>query len=259
MNINSKFVKKITTMKDIYDNKVFICAPQHESKAYCFDRYIEQLNNFTFPNKQFFLSDNSQISLCDRYAEKLRYHNIEHENILYFKPEPIFSRIARSHQQCKEVFMKTDCDYMLHLETDVFPKDMGIIERLLSYNKPVVSALYETNVGFDRQVMAFPDEPIHRNIKAFRTSDFLNELEPVVLNGICQKVFQVGLGCVLIRRDIVELIDFRYDKNHNASADTFWANDLYANRVPLYLATNLYCEHDNRSWVNKLPEIELNF
>ena len=43
--------------------KVLICAPQHESKNYCWETWINNVNNFTYPKDrlEIFIADNYQI------------------------------------------------------------------------------------------------------------------------------------------------------------------------------------------------------
>lgn len=233
------------------DKKIMVCAPQHSSKMYAWNDYYDAISRFTHPNVQIYLSDNSED---ETNANFIRLSNID---CGWNKPkegESVFDRIVNSHKDCREKFLKSDCDYMLHLETDVIPP-IDVIERLLCHEKHVVSAMYEVGNGSSRKLMIQPIEPVHRNVRDFRCVDYADVEEPLILNGFLQRVFASGLGCTLIRRDVLSSIDFRIEQNNfGASADTYWANDLFVNNIPMYVDTSVFCRHLNQSWGDRLSE-----
>lgn len=231
------------------DKKILVCAPQHISKMYAWSAYSNVLRNLTYENVEFFFSDNSDTEDNSNFIKSQGF-NCEH--LKPKKGESLFSKITQSHEACRAYFLKGDYDYMLHLETDVIPP-IDIIERLLQKELPVVSAMYDIGVGFERYGMIHglaKHETL--NIKGYKSVDYLKESEVIEVNGFTTKVLGCGLGCVLIRRDIVSMVKFRNDDKILASADTFWSMDLYANSVPLYLATDIYCKHMNEDWSSKI-------
>lgn len=253
--INFYLCHKHNTM----DKKIFISAPQHESKMYCWEQWKEAIESLSYP------SDLIEVCLVDNSDTPKNVERIiqDSEIIKAFwlapkKDEDVFSKIARSHEEARNLFIKSECDYFLHLETDIIPP-VDIIERLLSHNKPVVSATYEVGQGDQRKLMIQPIEPFHKNIKAYRSVDYLfNSGEEVTfIDGMVKQVFAIGLGCVLIRRDVAASVPFRRDKNINASADTFWANDLFANNIPVFVDTSTYCKHLNQTWMNRVNELKI--
>ncbi len=228
------------------DKRVLIVAPQHSSKMYAWPEYSKRLRELTYENVDFYFSDNSETKDNSDFINKQGF-KCEH---LESKSTNIFTRIAESHNKCREYFLKGDYDYMLHLETDIIPP-IDVIELLLQKDKMVVGAMYDVHEGEDRMLMIQPlPNTEHRNIKAWRSVNWLNEMESVEVDGTTKRVFSCGLGCVLIRRDIVQMVQFRNEENILASADTFWANDLYANGVPMYVATDIYCIHNNMPWTS---------
>ncbi|MCX6802385.1 MAG: hypothetical protein NT067_04720 [Candidatus Diapherotrites archaeon] len=90
-----------------------------------------------------------------------------------------------------EEFLKSDCDYLLFLDSDiVFPPN--IIDLLIRHEKDFVSAIY-----FTRKKI----KPMHRFLK---DGEYVspNEVKP----GQLVEADAVGLGCSLIRREVVEKV-----------------------------------------------------
>jgi hypothetical protein len=208
-----------------------------------------------YPNFSVFLSDNSETSENAKFITE--NYNIECGYIEPIEGETVFERIARSHNQIRDYFIKNkQYTHLLHLETDIFPP-IDIIDRLLAHDKPVVAANYDVHFGGKRKLMVQLSEPYHSYVRSYRCVPFVDEQEPLFFDGTIKKVFHAGLGCVLIRREIVELLPFRVAKGENfMSADTYWANDMFANNVPIMVDTNINCKHENISWMNNMAEIK---
>jgi hypothetical protein len=229
--------------------KILIAAPQHVSKMYAFEEYTANLRLLTFENVDLYFSDNSETEENSLYIKSLGF------NCSWLPPiegETIFERIARSHNDCRKVFLEGDYTHLLHLETDVIcPIDT--IERLLAFEKPIVSGYYDIYFGENRQPMIMTIDYHHKRIKSFRAPTYIEHEEPMFFDGSLKEVFQCGLGCVLIRRDVMQMLEFRVKVGEKiSSADTYFYNDLYANNVPVYLDTTLSCNHNNISWKNHL-------
>jgi cellulose synthase/poly-beta-1,6-N-acetylglucosamine synthase-like glycosyltransferase len=165
--------------------KVLICAPQHESKNYVWDKWIENVNNFTYPKDrlEIFIADNSKSK--DNYNKLKSYgikavHTPQHEKgILY--------TINDSHEACRQYAIKGNFDFMLHLETDIIPP-IDVIERLMNNNKKVCSALYDIFYGSIRKPMVQIDENYDRNIREYRNPEFVTVEEPLFFDGKVKQV-----------------------------------------------------------------------
>ncbi|NJL73882.1 MAG: hypothetical protein HC892_01415 [Saprospiraceae bacterium] len=66
---------------------------------------------------------------------------------------------------------------------------------------------------------------------------------------------QLGLGCVLISKDILKEVKFRVDETDKkgSHADTYFNQDCIEKGVKIYCDTKVWVEHRNGSWskVNK--------
>ena len=69
-----------------------------------------------------------------------------------------------------------------------------------------------------------------------------------LIDGGLMEVFSGALGCTLIRKDVFSKIKFRYEKGKNQHPDTWFAQDMYLQKIPIFVDTNNFCKHLNKSW-----------
>lgn len=100
------------------------------------------------------------------------------------------SEVAMQRQQLVDEILATDCTHILWLDSDMgFPT--FTIEALLGHEKDIVACNYSTRV------------PPHRPV-AFTSQ---NHLDDRVMSGTgIQEIFAVGLGCMLVKREVYENI-----------------------------------------------------
>ena len=55
------------------------------------------------------------------------------------------------------------------------------------------------------------------------------------------RIVSCGLGCVLIHRDILKKITFRYE--NKVFDDRFFCIDLFKQKIPIYADTSIKCKH----------------
>jgi len=226
--------------------KILVASPTADVKDYCFDECLSNVNNFTYPNFEVMICDNSEKR--DYYIQlKERYKNQENINFHRVTPSQYnlsFKHIlAKSHDRCRLFALENDFDYLLHLETDVFPP-INVIERLLDARKKVVGAMYFIELGKDSKLMVQQIEDWgidHRETYNLEENDIL------MVDGELKKVFSCGLGCVLIEKSVLKNIVFRYEDNSPVHPDSFFYADLDSKNIPVYLDTSILCEHKNTS------------
>ena len=232
--------------------KILIASPTANIKDYCFDKWMENVSKFTYGNCQLFLCDNSEtrdyfVDIKKRYENLGDFFNVgrvtpsqfEHSNLTYK------SILAKSHEKCRMYALENDFDYLLHLETDIFPP-VDVIERLLDAQQKVVGAMYHIELGERSKLMIqkiedFGDE--------YRETYNLDEADIDFVDGEVKKVFSCGLGCVLIHRSVLQQVGFRYEEGSPVHPDSFYYADLDAKHIPVYVDTSIYCNHDNQSMV----------
>jgi hypothetical protein len=235
--------------------KVLVSAPQAKAKAYCFERFIDNVMDFKYPNFDVKLFDNTDDDgdFCSYmnsyvYANHGKNANFEALSTLQIhkmKSDSVIEKMARSHNDCKDFTLKLKYDYLLHLETDLFPPQ-DIIESLMFHSMPVVSALYYVDNGIYRKPM------IQRSVKLaprFLTSkNFMANEDLCFCDGTVKKIAHAGLGCILIHRSVFEKVAFRHIDGLNNHPDTYFAEDCAQNRIPIHIDTSIVVEHQNSPW-----------
>jgi|TARA_R110000822_G_scaffold213894_1_gene349068 hypothetical protein len=221
--------------------RVLVCAPQSDVKKYCFDEWAENVNNFSYPDYDVFLADNS---LTKDFSKEIKSKGFKCINITDdSNKDSVLSRVAISHELCRQYAMRNNYDYILHLETDVFPPN-DIIEQLMFEKKPIIGALYQLSDNESRVPML---NRISSDIDEYRHCIY-GGYNNFMINGKVQKTLSVGLGCVLIARPIFSKFPFRHIEGASWFPDVVWINDLYAKNVPIYAHTGIICRHKNSNW-----------
>jgi hypothetical protein len=237
--------------------KVLVACPTAAAKNYCFEEWLENVMGFTYPNFDIRMFDNTEDNGTNAtYLNNTfkHYHGKNNdkflaENILAknkIKNNSVIERMTHSHNECRTYALKNDYDFLLHLESDVFPpKD--VIERLMFHQKNVVGGLYFTDEGIYRLAMVMEHLELEpKRIESIITSFCGGEIR--LFDGQIKEVAHIGLGCILISRKVMERIPFRFDRKRNYHPDTYFHEDLKMQKIPTHLDTSLVCRHENRAW-----------
>jgi len=223
--------------------KILVGSPTAAPYAYCLDAWISAAKSLTYPAKTIALVDNS---LSDDYYKLLQQQGIRALKYPSFIKDSR-ERLVASRNMLRQIVLDENYDYFLSLEQDVIPPP-DVIERLLSHQKPVVSGVYYKY--FDVRVnlpngevkavkkavpllAAFSPQP--DKMRYLSAADVADErLLPI---SFC------GLGCVLIRRDVLEKVSFRADVTVACHDDAWFCSDTTAARFPMFVDTGVKCKH----------------
>ena len=220
-------------MKVIKPPKVLVGCPTANYKEYCLEEYAKAVKSLTYANYNILLIDNSK---GNDYVEKIKKLNLPVKKGQWF--EGALQRIITSRNILREEVLEKECEYFLSLEQDVIPpKD--IIERLLKHKKEVISAIY-----FAHNVVEGKRRLIPLSYKLLDEKDLsmrpLNEDELWNNPGIMQ-IISAGLGAVLIHKDILKKVKFRFE--NNVFDDRFFFKDLYELKQDVWCDASLKCKH----------------
>ena len=235
--------------------KVLVAAPQASAKAYCFERFIDNVMQFTYPNFDVKLFDNTIdggvfCAYMNDYVQKNHGKNAKFEALSTIQmhkmnSDSVIARMARSHNDCRDFTLRLKYDYLLHLETDLFPQK-DIIEQLMFHSLPIVSALYYVDNGIYRKPM------IQRSVrlapKFLSSKNFMANEDLCFCDGNVKKVAHAGIGCILIHKSVLEKVQFRHIDGVNNHPDTYFAEDCAQNKIPIHLDTSILVEHENSPW-----------
>ena len=221
--------------------RVLVCAPQSDVKRYCFDEWAENVKNFTYPHYDVFIADNS---LTKDFSEEIKEKGFKCINITNDEnKKSVLKRLATSHELCRQYALRNNYDYVFHLETDVFPP-IDIIERLMFENKGVIGALYQLSDDSARVPML---NRISSDLDDYRVAIY-GGYNNYMITGGPKKTLSAGLGCVLIKKDVLKRFPFRHIEDASWFPDVVWINDLYRKGMPYYAHTGIICKHKNSEW-----------
>ena len=219
--------------------RILVGTPTSDKKLYCQDDFISNIKSFSYPHDKL---------IVDNSADRKNHKRLIKDGInsIHIKPnnKSIYSVLAESHEELRKYAIRNDYDYLLHLESDVFPPS-DVIQRLLIHNLPIVSAMYMIDFGIESHLMAQEIEEFG-NLR--ETRNLKNGQDLMFITGGLQKTFHCGLGCVLIRRDVLEQVPFRWEQGATIHPDGHWAYDTAQLGYEKYIDTGLLARHENSEW-----------
>ena len=218
--------------------KILVGCPTSFHKEYCLDKYIKGLKDIDYPNFDILLVDNSPD---DNYFNKIKSHDILVIKGSYF--ENARDRIIASRNMLREIAIDKDYDYFFSLEQDVVPPS-DVLLKLVKHNKKVISCIYFLHNILDNERKLVPQAFVilenqqYTDLPSMRP---LNDLE--LASKKLMQIISCGLGSVLIHRDILKEIEFRYNKTTESFDDRFFCIDLYKKNIPIFCDTSIKCMH----------------
>ena len=231
--------------------KVLVGCPTADMYEYCLDRYIDAVKNLSYPNYDIMLVDNSK---SDHYFNLLKQKGV---NVIRYRyVEDTRDRIINSRNVLRDFVLKNGYDYFLSLEQDVIPpKDA--VEKLLRHNKRIVSGVYykAAKVLIKNQKNEVIGEredivPLVYKFVAGMPDKMRSYTAEDVRGNNLIEVRACGLGCILIHRDVLEKIKFRYEKNSKGYDDVWFCTDAIDNGFRIYVDTEVKCKHllEGKNW-----------
>ena len=255
--------------------KVLIAAPTSERHSHILDEWIAHLNSLTYLNFDVCLVDNTLKT--DRYFQKLKTVKVKDKPIITWRHEwdttdwNHLQMLSHVREEIREYFLENNYDYLFFLDDDIFIPEKGI-QTLLSYNKEQVGfyvhVFYEPDtrpcliksgeviMGKGLDYFSFEEVDAYKKFaKAYKNNKLTKKEKLLVphiikdpLNPNLFKTYAVNLGCLLIKKEVLEKCKFR-------THDTFiWGEDLWyyaeANekRFEFWVDTNVRAVHKNTDW-----------
>ncbi|MBU4502759.1 MAG: hypothetical protein KKA79_09260 [Nanoarchaeota archaeon] len=213
--------------------KVLVGCPTSFHKEYCLDKYVKGVKRLTYKNFDFLLVDNSED---DVYFNKLKKTGLNVIKGPWF--DGAMDRIIESRNMLRQKVLDEGYDYFFSLEQDVItPPD--VIERMIGHKKKLVTGVYFANNSMpDGSIALIP--LVYKLVdKANLSMAPINEQEFESNKFI--EVVSAGLGCVMIHRDILKDIKFRYE--NKVFDDRFFFKDCYDKKFKVFCDTSIKCKH----------------
>jgi len=233
-NINNKYPK------------VLLGCPINIVKDYCMDQWLDHIKNFTYPNYDIYLVDNSKNR---EYHKKLRQKHCLKIDYVDPKEREVRFTMAESLERIRQRAVKRRYDYLFSIECDIFPQP-EIIELLLAHDKDVVGTSYLTGHGKDTFLQLLF---LNKLTDTDYVSDFYEWPEILKFyNGTVNYAYANGIGCSLIKRNVLEQLIFRVTENEAGFPDSFFHKDLFMLGITNYVDTTILPYHWNSRW-NTVP------
>lgn len=226
---------------------ILLAAPTSEKKKYCQKDWIEHISKLNPQPDRILIVDNSNT---DENYYKLKSYNIPNMNVMWVKPESdkesIRYRVLKCMKLIRQICLQYEYD-LFSLESDQFPP-VNVISLLQVHNKSVVSIpyfIYEK----DRTTIC------NMSKLSINGAAFTDMMHPkaafLFCDGKLKKGYQNGLGCMLIRNEILKRIPFRLQKPdekgipEDAFPDFLFHLDLLQNKIDNWIDTRFFSWHLN--------------
>jgi len=224
--------------------KILIGIPTYEGKNYCLEEFLDNIRKFDYPKSKIdiYIADNSKTN------ENAKMINKKYGLKVFWKDysgQTIFEKMADSHNQIRRYFLDSDNEYLLHLESDIFPPP-NILQELLWCRKPIVNSLYQVFDGSWRTPCIALNDTKHKFHNEFVFHYTLDNFWHWYIDGKVKKTFIAGIGCSLMKRKVLENFSFRFNPNEEKPPDTWFAEDLRKSGVQNWVHTGLISFHWNR-------------
>lgn len=222
--------------------KILVGIPTNSIKNYCWQEFKSALLNLTYPDVEILFVDNSKDQKNRHFIRKQGFE------CAYINPgkKDIKQVMAESHELLRQEAIKRGAD-LFHLESDIIAPPRAI-EMLLLHNKDIVGFPYFIDFGEKTKLMLQVAEEHGANKEVIYPNDIQS------LTGKVERVFHIGIGCILIANHVLPFFKFRWEKGNNLHADTFFAKDCFAAGIPIYCDTSQVVTHLNKKYWNYLEK-----
>ena len=147
--------------------------------------------------------------------------------------------VLAQYEKGREIFLGGDWDWLWIVESDIIPPP-GALTRMLELagekDAAVVRLPYLYRQPWPQEVTALAT---HYSHTARNRGEPFKRPYPTGVTLVSGS----GLGCTLVRRDVMEKVPFRYD-GPNVHCDTYWNDDVWrAGYTKQYADWDLWCGH----------------
>ena len=220
--------------------RVLVGGPISDHHDYCYESFIKAVKNLTYPNFDVFFMDNSKT---DDFFNKVKKDLPSTVKIPY--NENVKIRLAESRNLVREKVLKEGYDYLFCLDQDVvLPQDA--IQKLVSHGKDIVTGIYYNNFT---KVDPKTGEVLQRKLPTVWINSLKDKTKLVTIrkdvleSGKLIKIDSCGTGCILIHREVLEKVKFRWEDDKPGVDDVFFCIDALKLGYEIYADTNVICEH----------------
>lgn len=217
--------------------KILVGCPASELKGYALERYAEGIKSLDYPHLDIIIVDNSK---GDSYLGKIKQLGLPVVKGPY--SESARQRIIDSRNILRQKALDEGYDYFFSLEQDVIPP-RDVIQQLLGRGKKIVTGVYFSYQTNNNVTLLVP-----LLWKRVGKDEVRFMLEKEVAEPKLIEVGACGLGCILIHRDVLEKVKFRFDKRDKGFDDMWFCKDSFDAGFRIFADTSVKCKHLIKGW-----------
>jgi GT2 family glycosyltransferase len=267
--------------------KVLVATPVSKRHEHLLDEWLESLNKLNYPIEIFLVDTTPET---DEYFKKLKTKKVKDKFIKVIRfawdySNHIVQHLAYAREKIRKYFLKNNYEFLMSLDDDIFLPAWGI-ERLLSYNKdcvgfyvhiylepeqvPCIFKSGEIIMGKGLEFYSFAEIDAYKDFIERMANDKLSDTEKLLIPHMVKdkffpqlfKPYAVNLGCLLIRRNVLEKVPFRTHDTFIFGEDLWWFNEANDKRFEFWCDCRHRCLHKNTEWnsvMSKGPKTNFDF
>ena len=216
--------------------KVLVGCPTSEHKKYCLNEFAEAVKKLNYDNFDVLIVDNSE---SDAYLAQLKQSGLNAVKGKWFPGAR--DRIVHSRNMIKDYALNNGYDYFFSLEQDVIPEP-DILKKLLAHDKQIVSGIVKNYLPFQNQFKFLPMVYVQHKLDPTGL-DYISEEE--LSKSQLIEIKGCALACVLIHRDVLKQMTFRYTGGFD---DMMFCKDAIENGFKIFADTSVKPKHLHSSW-----------
>jgi GT2 family glycosyltransferase len=259
--------------------RVLLATPVSQRHAHLLDEWILSLNNLNYP---------IDVLLIDTTPDTVDYYNLLQTKVVQGKSinvirfpwdysNHIVQHLAYAREKIREYFLENNYEFLMSLDDDIFLPEWGI-ERLLSYNKdcvgfyvhiydpasqvPCIFKSGEIIMGKGLEFYSFAEIDAYRDFIDRMEEDKLSEPEKLLIPFIVKdkffprlfKPYATNLGCLLIKKSVLEKVPFRTHDTFIFGEDLWWFNEANEKRFEFWCDCRHRCLHKNTEWASVMSK-----
>lgn len=217
------------------NGRVLIGCPVHSSKLYCWDDWVASIKA---------LKGDFDVLVVDNSPSN-EIASIVPNDWMYVYTGldlDVRDKVAFCQDFIREKAESEGYSHLLMLEQDNIPAP-DTLEYLIKCNKDVVGLPYWK---FE------PSQKLHymvwQEVYKKKSGELEAVLTPVMhvldrFTGDLQPVFNIGVGCLLIRSNVLPKFKFRVVVGEEPHSDTYFAQDMWREQITIYASTLKVCKH----------------
>jgi cellulose synthase/poly-beta-1,6-N-acetylglucosamine synthase-like glycosyltransferase len=255
--------------------KVLVSCPTSSRHKHLLDKWIKQLNSLTYNNFDVLLVDTTLEN--SKYFERLSKIKLKDKKLFIKRHEWDIKKthplqmLAHVREEIRTFFIENNYDYLFFLDDDIFiPKDS--IERLIIYNKdhagfythvfykphrvPCVLKSGEIIMGKGLEYYSFAEISRYKQFVCDFQQGNLTHKERLLIPFLIKdkqypnlfKVYAVNLGCLMIKRKVLEKCQFRTHPTFIWGEDLWYYSEANDKGFEFWCDSFVRVKHENTDW-----------